>query len=280
MRNIEMSYYHVYYYCNIIDNLLRLFTSSIDWVSTGAQFLDAYFEGDVEDFPRHSALHAFCDYAIRTLVGEEDEKELDEIQMRYDDEKAMLLNQSKRIKYAFQNDHYKLNCRLWIDRLIANYGDGCESFYDFIKDAQFTCISDVYMDFCFCNRDIDDAMIKLSRELFYVLFQNRDFLYRFNYYLSTKSKNHMQRCNIPTWVKRAVKYRDRGKCVCCGRDLSGILDCEDQNSIHYDHIVSLKDGGINDVSNIQLMCRSCNLRKSSNSYTHQVYKDWYNFEEN
>lgn len=277
MRNIEMSYYNVYYYCNIIDNLLRLFTTSIDWATTGAQFLDTFLEGDIEDFSKYSALHSFCDYAVRTLMSEEDEKELDEIQMRYDEEEAIGLDKTARLKYAFQGD-YGLNHRLWVDRLLANYGGNHQSFYNFVKDAEFTFISDVYMDFCFCNGDIDDAVLKLSRELFYVLFQNRDFLYRFNYYLSIKEKPRIQRCNIPSWVKRAVKYRDRGRCVCCGRDLSGVLDCEDQNSIHYDHIVSLSDGGINDVSNIQLMCRSCNLHKSSNSFTMQTYKDWYDFD--
>lgn len=278
MRNIEMSYYNVYYYCNIIDNLLRLFTTSIDWASTGAQFLDTFFEGDIEDFPKYSALHSFCDYAIRTLIGEEDEKELDEIQMRYDDEEAVLLEGPERLKYAFRSD-YALNHRLWIDRLLANYGGNHQSFYNFVQGTEFTFISDVYSDFCFFNGDIDDAVLKLSRELFYVLFQNRDFLYRFNYYLSIKEKTQIQRCNIPSWVKRAVKHRDRGKCVCCGKDLSGVLDCEDRNSIHYDHIVSLSDGGINDISNIQLMCRGCNLRKSSKSYTKNTYKDWYDFEE-
>ena len=277
MRNIEMSYYHVYYYCNIIDNLLRLFTASIDWASTGAQFLDTFLEGDIEDFPKYSALHSFCDYAIRKLISEEDEKEIEDIQTRYDDEEAIRLDKAARLKYAFESD-YGLNHRLWVDRLLANYGGNHESFYDFIKNAEFVFVSDVYMDFCFCNGNIDDAVLKLSRELFYVLFQNRDFLYRFNYYLSVREKPQIQRCNIPSWVKRAVKYRDRGKCVCCGNDLSGILDCEDQNSIHYDHIVALSDGGINDISNIQLMCRNCNLRKSSNSYTRQTYKDWYDFE--
>ena len=278
MRNIEMSYYNVYYYCNIIDNLLRLFTNSIDWAPTGAQFLDTFLEGDVEDFPKFSALHSFCDYAIRTLIAEEDEKELEEIQMRYDDEEAILLEQPLRLKYAFQSD-YGLSHRLWVDRLLANYGTYHRSFYDFINGTDFAFISDAYSEFCFLNGDLDDAVLKLSRELFYVLFQNRDFLYRFNYYLSIKEKPQIRRCNIPSWVKRAVKYRDRGKCVCCGKDLSGILDCEDQNSIHYDHIVSLSDGGINDVSNIQLMCRNCNLHKSSNSYTNQTYKDWYDFDE-
>ena len=28
---------------------------------------------------------------------------------------------------------------------------------------------------------------------------------------------------MPEWVKRAVFYRDRGRCVLCGKDLSGQL---------------------------------------------------------
>ena len=105
MRNIEMSYYNVYYYCNIIDNLLRLFTTSIDWASTGAQFLDTFFEDNIEDFPKYSALHAFCEYAIRTLISEEDEKELTDIQARYDDDNAVLLEGNKRLKYAFKSEY-------------------------------------------------------------------------------------------------------------------------------------------------------------------------------
>lgn len=87
------------------------------------------------------------------------------------------------------------------------------------------------------------------------------------------------RCNIPQWVRRAVKYRDKGKCVCCGKDLSGILDCEDEASVHYDHMVSLCSGGLNDVCNIQLLCGNCNLKKSDDSFTSHRYKDWYDFEE-
>ena len=277
MRDIEMSYYNVYYYCNIIDNLLHLFTTSIDWASTGAQFKECFFAGDIDNFPKCSALHCFCDYAIRQLVSEEDEKEIEIIQERYDSEYAQTLASKNRLKYAFGDD-YKLNQRLWVDRLLSNYGDTNESFYKFIKDEDVNLISDAYGDFCFLNGEIDEAVFKLSRELFFVLFQNREFLYRFNYYMSICNEKRIQRCNIPSWVKRAVKYRDRGKCVCCGKDLSGLLDCEDENSVHYDHMISLREGGLNDVSNIQLMCRECNLSKSSDSYTFSKYKDWYDFE--
>lgn len=44
MRNINMSYYKVYYYCDIIDRLLYRFTGSIDWASTGAQFTEPFLK--------------------------------------------------------------------------------------------------------------------------------------------------------------------------------------------------------------------------------------------
>ena len=52
MRNIEMTYHDVYYYCNIIDNLLYCFTSSIDWISTGAQYTEPFYEENNEDFSK------------------------------------------------------------------------------------------------------------------------------------------------------------------------------------------------------------------------------------
>ena len=84
---------------------------------------------------------------------------------------------------------------------------------------------------------------------------------------------------MPQWVKRAVKYRDRGKCVCCGKDLSGVIDCEDESLAHYDHMVSLHLGGLNDICNIRLLCSDCNLTKSADSHTGITYKDWYDFGE-
>lgn len=68
MRNIEMTYHDVYYYCNIIDNLLYCFTSSIDWISTGAQFTEPFYEEDNEDFSKWTSLHGFCDFVIRRLL--------------------------------------------------------------------------------------------------------------------------------------------------------------------------------------------------------------------
>ena len=46
--------------------------------------------------------------------------------------------------------------------------------------------------------------------------------------------------------------------------------------VHYDHIVPLASGGLNDVTNIQLLCEDCNRRKSAGlAITSTRYEPWY-----
>ena len=79
---------------------------------------------------------------------------------------------------------------------------------------------------------------------------------------------------IPDWVRRAVFFRDRGMCVTCGIDLSGLGSIWSDE--HFDHIVPLASGGLNDITNIQLLCAGCNLKKGGrNTLTSTSYEDWY-----
>lgn len=270
-----MSYYKVYYYCDIIDRLLYRFTGSIDWASTGAQFTELYFEGKVDNFPNHSALHSFCEFAINKLMLEDAEKNIEEIQIKYDE--LNNLNKAQRLARAFNYDGQHPGIHLEIDDLFVMFDADHETFFQYLLHNDFEFIIDAYNDFISFDADLDEIILQLSRELFYILFQNRDFLYRFNCYMSSGNRTNFLHCNIPLWVKRAVKFRDRGRCICCGKDLSGLIDCEDENAVHYDHMVSLNEGGLNDVCNIQLLCRQCNLSKSSDSFTNTTYKDWYDF---
>ena len=276
MRNIEMNYYNVYYYCNIIDNLIGLFTSSLDWVRTGAQFTEPFFEENPACFPKYSALHAFCEFAIRQLMFEDAEDQITEIQNKCNELK--IAHKAKRLRIAFQESE-RGSCLLEVDHLFRMYGIAHETFFAYLIKNDFDDMVDAYSDFTCFDIDLDQALEKLTREVFYILFQNRELLFRLNTYLANANPWPAKRCSIPKWVKRAVKYRDRGRCVCCGKDLSGLLDCEDEASVHFDHIVSLHDGGLNDVSNIQLLCKECNLLKSADSYTGITYKDWYDFDE-
>ena len=59
---------------------------------------------------------------------------------------------------------------------------------------------------------------------------------------------------IPEHVKKAVFYRDGGRCVQCG--YSG-------EYIEYDHILPRSKGGKNTADNIQLLCGQCNRKKGN-----------------
>ncbi len=57
--------------------------------------------------------------------------------------------------------------------------------------------------------------------------------------------------------KQKILERDNFKCVNC--------NCNgDFNSLEVDHIISIKDGGTNDESNLQILCYKCNMNKYYN----------------
>jgi hypothetical protein len=66
------------------------------------------------------------------------------------------------------------------------------------------------------------------------------------------SKTGPSRKSIPDDVKLLVWARDGGACVQCGS----------QEELHFDHIIPVAKGGGNDHANIQILCSTCNLRKS------------------
>jgi hypothetical protein len=124
---------------------------------------------------------------------------------------------------------------------------------------------------------------RIVNDTFQLLFGDREFLLNFNLIISRSIKmmkvsdypeilvkdGMLKRVELPTWLKRGVFFRDRGRCIKCGKDLTGtIITGED---LHYDHIVSLADGGTNDPTNFQLLCKDCNLKKGKIEET----SDWY-----
>jgi hypothetical protein len=57
---------------------------------------------------------------------------------------------------------------------------------------------------------------------------------------------------IPDEVKLVVWARDGGSCRRCGS----------KHDLHFDHIIPVAKGGGNMEANIQILCQTCNLRKS------------------
>ena len=132
----------------------------------------------------------------------------------------------------------------------------------------------------------------MSEEIFFILFLNRQTLQRFNILISHQIEDReineldeedipffrkngvLNRVSIPKWVMKAVMHRDRGMCVSCHKDLTGIISISEVEN--YDHIIPLANGGINDITNIQLLCENCNKSKSSkNISTSNLYERWY-----
>jgi hypothetical protein len=86
----------------------------------------------------------------------------------------------------------------------------------------------------------------------------------------------LKRVAVPEWVKRAVFFRDRGRCVACAADLTGLVSAWSDE--HYDHVVPLAASGLNDVTNIQLLCGGCNRKKGHRKIVmSSSYEDWYPF---
>lgn len=65
-------------------------------------------------------------------------------------------------------------------------------------------------------------------------------------------KSGSKRDPIPEDVKLVVWARDGGACVRCGL----------KKDLHFDHIIPLSKGGGNSEANVQILCQSCNLKKS------------------
>lgn len=70
----------------------------------------------------------------------------------------------------------------------------------------------------------------------------------FNYY----TKKNGNRETIPVDVATAVWNRDGGKCCICGS----------HENLEFDHIIPISKGGATTFRNLQLLCHSCNLKKS------------------
>lgn len=127
---------------------------------------------------------------------------------------------------------------------------------------------------------------KMAEEVFYILFANRDFLLKFNSIVATTvketlfpshlitRKGTLRRVSIPQWAKKAVYHREKGRCVFCNSDLTGIINVF--NTSNYDHIVPLDLFGANDPCNLQLSCEKCNKSKNNKAgATSNFYMPWW-----
>lgn len=72
-----------------------------------------------------------------------------------------------------------------------------------------------------------------------------------------QSRNRRKHGKLPKGTVAKIKELQRGRCAICKTRLPGSL-----KGTHVDHILPLRLGGKHEPTNIQLLCSTCNVRKS------------------
>ncbi len=266
---VEIRYFETYYFATVVQNLIR---RSSDYIRSLDEFFgDAAALRLIEPFQRFTPLHQFIEWALGQLFDEDAAEVAREPRDRRGDRRKLL-----------------------VEQVLDFHGRPYESAFELdpAGASSAPAIGDQVEEF-FLSEDFAWALSQCVEEVFYLLFSNRAFLREFNGFAAScvnalenpslwggdhddlfKKPGVLNRAHVPGWASRAVMYRDHGTCVACLRDVSGLLSLESR--MHLDHIVPLSWGGMNCVTNLQVLCSECNLKKSDvHSDTSSQYQRWF-----
>jgi hypothetical protein len=265
----KMDYYQTYYFadiCNaIMEDEFRHLRSLDDFWGNGQ------INSFIKPFQKYSNLHMFIEFTIDRLFYESNQN------------------------YSEFTIDELLNKKFWINNTLDYHNIKHISFKEWYQNNNSSMHSEdlmyKYLEFL----EFSDFYIKLKEQMveeaFFILFLNRKFLREFNLNISgileisdvddinddelIKQRSlKLKRKHIPKWAEKAVFFRDRGICTYCKKDLSGVINIS--NKYHIDHIVPLAKYGLNDVSNLQLLCEFCNTSKGSkHTNISNDYERWY-----
>jgi hypothetical protein len=98
-------------------------------------------------------------------------------------------------------------------------------------------------------------------EVFTLLFADREAMKAFNLKIANNLGDRTARCTYwPKWLERALFCREKGLCAICKSDLSSLHHVN--GKLAMDHIVPIALNGVNDPTNLQILCEKCNGEKS------------------
>jgi len=266
----EMKFFETYHFTTVVDSVIadpwsRLRALEGFWSDGHERF--------VEPFPKYTALHQL----IAFIVTEQ------------------FIDASTPVDYLKNQP----DVSTWIETGLRRYAIDHLSLSDWMSQTEIASADltqddvDSYLDELVLVGDVEELASNVVEEVFFHLFGNRSCLLAFNelmakmvindigpdqvdavHALYFASPGVLRRIDLPEWVKHAVFFRDRGMCALCQRDLSRLVTIEPEEN--YDHMVPLSRGGLNDVTNIQLLCSPCNLSKSdSEGATSSRYERWF-----
>lgn len=279
-------FFATYHYASVVHNVLSdrfAYLRSLEGFHCDGAYLEL-----AKPFPKYSAFHSFIEFIVDGLIAAEPE--------------SVDLDERKQLRRAFRGIPEALRdiqpTRLPIEDELQQYGIQHDSFVKWLRQEGKTfgkCDEDDVGEYYQSIRlgcEYERLITRCVAEVFHILFQNRYILLQFNCMMAEhvgdtshaglepefealfEADGVLKRVNVPTWVRRAVFYRDRGLCTLCEADLTGTINIGDAE--HFDHVVPLAQGGLNDVSNIQLLCSRCNGKKGHSApITSNRYEAWY-----
>jgi len=281
----QTNFVGAYHFSDIISNVL---SDPLEYMAGG---LEAFCDGQevysfLPPFPRKSALHRFAAFMIDALFWEAD------VDGYEPPDKAKIESQRMMAKLSRETTG-----ELWVERAFRAHGIVFDPFTDWSRQQEELSADAAYYWFqeLRMSEEYERLIDHLTRDVFSILFANRTVLRDLNLLIAQDlldadppepdyvevdygrfltTRGRARRTSIPAWAKRAVFYRDRGRCCFCHRDLGGLLS--PLAELAYDHIVPLAEGGINDVTNLQLLCGPCNRSKAAkHDLASNFYGVWY-----
>ncbi|VUZ28879.1 Uncharacterised protein [uncultured Comamonas sp.] len=285
--HIVAKFYETYSICDVVSGLLK---NTLDHALLLEGFhCDERWADWVIPYEKQSVLHQFIGFVVQGMHSEQADG--------FDIEKQKkIYSNFKGIPPAIADlQPHKLP----IEHAFEHHGIDHQTFFEFLKDEgkmfEEADADDIYeyMNEIWISAAYEDLMKQTVHEVFHVVFQNRELMMDFNSYVSgilehaqwdqvedfdrslLASNGTLARVRPPRWAQRAVFFRDRGRCVLCDSDLTGLMSIE--NVENYDHIVPLSRWGINDITNLQLLCAPCNQRDKRDGapITSGRYQSWY-----
>lgn len=254
----------IYFICQMVD---RSLADGLAFAPKIEAFMgDASCVVLLENYPKFTPLHEYIKFVVSDVIWEETK-----------------VNSPALINGA----NYQQGQKLWVDHLLDAYEFNTSFLEWFNKTTEEI---DVEKYFLYLGNEgiMDKLLDEISKEAFHILFSNRKVLWNFCdtaafqilesaecfYPEVFNNRGYLQRARIPQWAKNAVYHRDKGLCVNCKTDLTRLINLK--NSIHYDHVIPLSKGGMNDVINLQILCEKCNKEKSARLESIPCdYHSWY-----
>ena len=158
-------------------------------------------------------------------------------------------------------NHFKALGKLYGDYLILDY-----YFHGiFLKDddkemhhCQFGADDEEFEDSILNSHLLGEPLSKFIDELTNQtkLGEIRIKSFKVNLVYNKQSNPKRKRTHIPRGLRHEVFKRDNYTCCECGATK------EDGVTLHIDHIIPVSKGGTDELSNLQTLCKACNLNKS------------------